>query len=242
MHTSDKFITEWLCRGWWDYEYKYYTLMAHLARVDRLFSNYLLYPHLARLIESLEILQQLKKTKQQMDHSFPRRLVGVDLQRLTLLWERVYCGEPMMGEFDRIVDTGIEEISKRVTTGIALFDEVSNSMRLFREGLELDSNEGLLVVRLGRAAECFLYVWSVSVAMGGSERFHILSMRCMATVSVPLTMPYSWLRGHFASLAGKDLYCLYVAECSKPYPYTHTLLPVVKRLLLLEVASGRLKK
>lgn len=242
MRTAEAFITEWLCGGLWDYEYKYYTLMAYLSRVDRLFDNRLLYPHLARLIESLHILKQLKTSKQQLDESFPRRLVGVDVRRWKLLWERLYTSEPMMEEFDRIVDAGIEEIGKRISVGVELFEEVSGSVRLFQEGLELNSREGLLVVRLERAAECFLYVWSVSVAVSGSERLHLLSIRCVASVSIPLTMPYSALRGYLASLAGRDLHTLYVAECSRRYPYVHTLLPVVRRLLLLRVAARRLEK
>lgn len=75
----------WFAEGYIDFEQKKYTLLAYLQAIHAQFKEQKLYPQLADIIFHYNNLIAFRNNKQHLQQQFPRRLSGIQLQRLTLL-------------------------------------------------------------------------------------------------------------------------------------------------------------
>ena len=98
----------WFADGYIDFELKKYTLLAYLQEVSKYFNENKLYPQLADIIFHYNNLVAFKKNKQYLQEQFPKRLTGIQIEKLQLLYQSLVEDDELMQE--------LEEITAQVAT------------------------------------------------------------------------------------------------------------------------------
>ena len=86
----------WFAEGYIDFELKKYTLLAYLQQVTRYFNESKLYPQLSDVIFHYNNLQALKENKKFLQEQFPKKLSGVQIEKLQLLYEQIIEDDNIM--------------------------------------------------------------------------------------------------------------------------------------------------
>ena len=79
-----------------DFELKKYTLLAYLQEINRVFRETKLYPQLADIVFHYNNMVAFRDNKKLLQDDFPKRLSGVHIERLSLLFEQVIEDDEMM--------------------------------------------------------------------------------------------------------------------------------------------------
>ena len=86
----------WFADGYIDFELKKYTLLAYLQEVNKYFDANKLYPQLADVIFHYNNLVAFRENKKYLQEQFPKKLTGIQLEKLQLLYEQIIEDDEMM--------------------------------------------------------------------------------------------------------------------------------------------------
>src|SRR6188508_1773453 len=89
-----------------DGESDHYRLLAYVQRIDRLYREKKLYPHLDELRARLAQLMDLRRRRDELASSMPREIIGLDLQRGELLRASAHEDE-LLRAIDQMIGTGL---------------------------------------------------------------------------------------------------------------------------------------
>ena len=105
ISTMKKLSETWFAEGYIDFELKKYTLLAYLQEINRVFRETKLYPQLADIVFHYNNMVAFRDNKKLLQDDFPKRLSGVHIERLSLLFEQVIEDDEMMKELSDIIPT-----------------------------------------------------------------------------------------------------------------------------------------
>ena len=125
----------WFIEGNIDFESKKYTLLAYLQRINQAFNENQLYPQLGDLVFHFRNLQSFKESKQLIKSQFPKKLTGIQLQKIRLIYEEMIADNGLMIEIEEIVQYALQEMKQTMSTGTDFYDYVENSMLITPVGL-----------------------------------------------------------------------------------------------------------
>src|SRR5688572_26729892 len=98
-----KLSETWFAEGFIDFELKKYTLLAYLQEVDKYFNQNKLYPQLADIVFHYNNLVAFRENKRYLQEHFPKKLTGIQLQKLQLLYEQMIEDSELMQELEDII-------------------------------------------------------------------------------------------------------------------------------------------
>ena len=88
----------WFADGYIDFELKKYTLLAYLQEVNKYFGEQKLYPQLADVIFHYNNLVAFRENKKFLQEQFPKKLTGIQIQKLQVLYEQMMDDDELMQE------------------------------------------------------------------------------------------------------------------------------------------------
>jgi hypothetical protein len=94
----------WFADGYIDFELKKYTLLAYLQEVNKYFNQNKLYPQLADVIFHYHNLVAFRENKKFLQEQFPKKLTGVQLEKLQTLYEQIIQDDELMQELEEIIN------------------------------------------------------------------------------------------------------------------------------------------
>src|SRR5213079_977921 len=93
----------WFADGYIDFELKKYTLLAYLQEVNKYFHENKLYPQLSDVIFHYNNMVAFRENKKFLQEQFPKKLTGIQLEKLELLYEQMMEDDELMGELEQII-------------------------------------------------------------------------------------------------------------------------------------------
>ena len=99
----DKLSETWMVDGTIDFEAKKYTLLAYLQKVKECFDNTKVYPQLSDLFFHHNNLVSFKDNKNYLKDHFPKKLSGIQIENLELIYEEMIADNNLMQEIEEIV-------------------------------------------------------------------------------------------------------------------------------------------
>lgn len=99
----DKLSETWMVDGTIDFEAKKYTLLAYLQKVKECFDNTKIYPQLSDLFFHHNNLISFKNNKNFLKDHFPKRLSGIQIENLELIYEEMIADNNIMQEIEEII-------------------------------------------------------------------------------------------------------------------------------------------
>jgi hypothetical protein len=230
----------WFAEGYIDFELKKYTLLAYLQEINKHFNENKLYPQLADVIFHYHNIVAFRENKKYLQEHFPKKLTGVQLQKLQLLYEQMIADTELMQELEDIIQYALDRMKKTISDGTEIYEFVEEKINISPVGIiPLDTHEGYFFLSAGEINSTGVYHYRLSIFEKHDEKY-----RSIKTVFVD-----RWQRGISSSYEHikselirhrKDLPnpAVYSIETDLKFPVDETLLPIAKRRLVKFLSSA----
>lgn len=226
-----KLTENWLTDGMIDLEYKKYVLQAYWKSVSNEFKSQKLFPHLPEVQGHHSNVVRFLESKGDYTSKFPRKIVGLDLEKLQLRYEADSGDTDFLKEINSIVAFAIPRFSGLVEEGRERMHDIESRLSFSSVGIvPLKSEEGYLFIhRISRSETCiFRYQlaffnssqerqvqteWVDSVRKGVGDTFENMKLNLVRKYQLPNPATY-------------------MVESPLDYPLEETLLPIAKKLMV----------
>lgn len=229
----------WFAEGYIDFELKKYTLLAYLQEVNKYFNENKLYPQLADIIFHYNNLAALKENKKYLQEQFPKRLTGVQIQRLQLLYEQMIEDDEMMEELENIINYSANKIKKTISSGTEIYEFVEDKLTIFPVGIiPLENVEGYFFLSEGHFNSTRVYQYRLSIYEKHDEKYRSIRTEYVDTWQRNIVNTYENIKAEL--LKKKQDFpnpAVYSIETELTFPVDETLLPIAKRSLVRYITN-----
>jgi hypothetical protein len=230
----------WFAEGYIDFELKKYVLLAYLQQVNRFYHENKIYPQLADVIFHYNNLVAFKENKESLKNQFPKRLTGIQMEKLQLLYEEMIADDEIMEELAQIVHYATSQLKNTIDSGQEIYDFVEDKLEIQPIGIiPLYLNEGYFILRNGDTASSKVYQYRLSIFERHSEKYRSLQSNYVDEwennmVNTFDSIKYSLIKQN------KDLPnpAVYAITTNFTFPLEETLLPVAKRSLVRVISEA----
>src|SRR6476620_625759 len=94
----------WFAEGYIDFELTKYTLLAYLQQINKYFNEQKLYPQLADLVFHYNNIVSFRENKKYLQEQFPKKLTGIQIEKLQLLYEQMIADDELMQQLEEIIN------------------------------------------------------------------------------------------------------------------------------------------
>ncbi|HVZ25440.1 MAG TPA: hypothetical protein VG842_05280, partial [Sediminibacterium sp.] len=162
----------WFADGYIDFELKKYTLLAYLQEISRYFNENKLYPQFADIIFHYNNLIAFRENKKYLQEQFPKKLTGVQIEQLQLLYESLIEDDELMQELDDIIQYASVSMKETISSGTEIYEFVESTLSIEPVGLlPLDHQEGYFMLCEGTCRNTWVYQYRLSIFEKHDEKY-----------------------------------------------------------------------
>lgn len=224
----------WFAEGRIDFELKKYTLLAYLQEVDKYFNENKLYPQLADIIFHYNNIVAFRENKKYLQEHFPKKLTGIQLEKLQLLYEQLIEDDELMQELEDIIHYSAGRIKTVINNGAEIYEFVEEKISITPVGIiPLDTQEGYFFLSAGKIHHTQVYHYRLSIFEKHDEKYRSIKtsfidhwQRSISSTNEHIKLE---LIRHRKDLPNPAVYSI---ETELSFPIDETLLPVAKRSLV----------
>ncbi len=230
----------WFAEGYIDFELKKYTLLAYLKEINHYFTENKLYPQLSDLIFHYNNLVAFRENKKYLQEQFPKKLTGLQIEKLQMLYEQIIADDELMTELEDIITYSASEMKTTISSGAEIYEFVENKLTITPIGLvPLDIQEGYFFLSAGNSKDTRVYHYRLSFFEKHDERFRsiktaYIDMLQRSMVNTYENIKYDLIRSR-STIANPAVYSI---ETELPFPVEETVLPVAKRCLVKYITAA----
>lgn len=229
----------WFAEGYIDFELKKYTLLAYLQEVTKYFNENKLYPQLADVIFHYNNIIAFRENKKFLQEHFPKKLNGVQLQKLQILYEQMIQDDELMQELEDIINYSASTIKTTIHNGTEIYEFVEDKLTISPVGLiPLDSNEGYFFLSSGNTKTTRVYQYRLSFFEKHDERYRSIKTSYIDAKQRSVGSTYEHIKSDLirnrSELPNPAVYSI---EVNLSFPVDETLLPIAKRSLVKFITS-----
>jgi hypothetical protein len=230
----------WFADGYIDFELKKYTLLAYLQEVNRYFNQNKLYPQLSDVIFHYNNLLSFKKNKKFLQDHFPKRLSGIQMEKLQLLYQQMIEDDEMMKELETIIQYAEATIKPTLKNGAEIYELIEDSLIIAPVGLiPLENNEGYFFLAEGKTRQTRVYEYRLSIFEKHDEKYRSIRTQFVADWQRSFVNTYENIK---ASLIKERNHlpnpAVFSIETNLQYPVEESLLPIAKRSLVRFISTN----
>jgi hypothetical protein len=228
----------WFAEGYIDFELKKYTLLAYLQQVNKYFNENKLYPQLADVIFHYNNLVAFRENKKFLQEHFPKKLSGIQMEKLQLLYEQMVEDDELMKELEEIINYSTSTIKTTIKSGTEIYEFVEDKLQITPIGLvPLDTNEGYFFLSSGQK-NTRIYQYRLSFFEKHDEKYRSIKTSYIDYHRRSMTNTYESLKAdlirHRTDLPNPAVYAV---EIDLGFPLDETLLPIAKRSLVKYISQ-----
>lgn len=230
----------WFADGYIDFELKKYTLLAYLQEVNNYFSDAKLYPQLADVIFHYNNLVAFRENKKYLQEQFPKKLTGIQLEKLQLLYEQMIEDDELMLELESIIHYSIDTMKSTISNGTEIYELVEQSISITPVGIiPLDTTEGYLFLRNKNELQTKVYQYRLSFFERHNSQYRTLKTNFIDSWLSNFVNTYESIKGELirnqSALPNPAVYSI---ETNLSYPVEETFLPIAKRSFVKFLAAA----
>jgi hypothetical protein len=230
----------WFAEGFIDFEQKKYTLLAYLQQVSTCFNENKLYPQLSDLVFHYNNLVAFRENKRFLQEQFPKKVTGLQLEKLQLLYEQMIEDNDVMQELETIINFSAGRLKTTISSGAEIYDFVEAKINITPVGLvPLDVQEGYFFLSAGKTRTTRVYQYRLSIFEKHDERFRSIKTAFIQSEERSLASTYESIKQqlirYHSQLPNPAVYSI---ETDYSFPIEETLLPVAKRSLVKYIATA----
>jgi hypothetical protein len=229
----------WFADGYIDFELKKYTLLAYLQEVNKYFHESKLYPQLSDVIFHYNNLVAFKENKKFLQEQFPKKLTGIQLEKLEVLYEQMMSDDEVMQQLEEIIYYATRQMRSTINNGTELYEMVEDKLKISPVGIiPLEQNEGYFflsnAITLTR-----VYYYRLSIYERREEKFRSIRTEFIDSWYKTISNTYEHIKSELVK-SRKQLPnpAVYVIHAEVNLPIEETLLPVAKRYLVRYISGN----
>jgi len=228
----------WFAEGYIDFELKKYTLLAYLQQVNKYFNENKLYPQLADVIFHYNNLVAFRENKKFLQEHFPKKLTGIQLEKLQFLYEQMVEDNELMKELEEIINYSTTTIKRTINSGTEIYEFIEHKLIITPIGLvPLDTNEGYFFLSSGKK-NTRVYHYRLSFFEKHDEKYRSIKTMHIDNQRRSMGNTYENIKAglirHRNELPNPAVYAV---EIDVSFPYNETLLPIAKRSLVKYISQ-----
>jgi len=229
----------WFAEGYIDFELKKYTLLAYLQEVNRYFNENKLYPQLSDIIFHYNNIVAFRENKKFLQEHFPKKLNGIQLQKLQLLYEQMINDDELMTELEDIINYSEGKIKSTINNGAEIYEFVEEKINITPIGIiPLDVQEGYFFLSEGKNKVTRAYHYRLSIFERHDEKYRSIKTVFIDMWQRSITTTYEQKKSELirkrSELPNPAVYSI---ETGLSFPIDETLLPVAKRSLVKYITA-----
>jgi hypothetical protein len=230
----------WFAEGRIDFELKKYTLLAYLQEVNKYFNENKLYPQLADVIFHYNNIVAFRENKKYLQEHFPKKLTGIQMEKLQLLYEQLIEDDELMQELEDIIHYSAGKIKSTIHSGTEIYEFVEEKINIAPVGiLPLDTQEGYFFLSTGKAIMTNVYYYRLSIFEKHDEKYRSIRTAFLDHRLRSIASTYEHIKSELIRHR-KDLPnpAVYSIETDLSFPVDETLLPIAKRSLVKFITAA----
>ncbi len=230
----------WFAEGRIDFELKKYTLLAYLQEINRNFNENKLYPQLADVIFHYHNIMAFRENKKYLQEHFPKKLTGVQLEKLQILYEQMIDDDELMLQLEEIIHYSAGKMKNTISSGTEIYEFVEEKINISPVGLiPLDTQEGYFFLSAGERGRTKVYHYRLSFFEKHDERYRSIRTSFIEHWVRSISSTYEHIKAELIRNR-KDLPnpAVYSIETDLSFPVDETLLPIAKRSLVKFISAA----
>lgn len=230
----------WFADGYIDFELKKYVLLAYLQEVTKFFNENKLYPQLGDIIFHYNNLVAFRENKKYLQEQFPKKLTGIQMEKLQVLYEQIIEDDELMQELEDIIQFSTGKMKTAISSGSQIYEFVEENLNIFPVGLvPLDTNEGYFFLSEGSYRRTIVYQYRLSFFEKHDEKFRAIRTEFVSEWERNIVNSYENIKAELLRQK-RDLPnpAVYSIETDLSFPIAETLLPVAKRSLVRYISNA----
>lgn len=229
----------WFAEGYIDFELKKYTLLAYLQEINKNFNENKLYPQLADVIFHYHNIVAFRENKKYLQEHFPKKLTGMQMEKLQLLYEQMIADTELMQELEDIINYSAGKMKKTISDGTEIYEFVEDKICIAPVGIiPLDIHEGYFFLSSGEIQSTGVYHYRLSIFEKHDEKYRSIKTVFVDKWQRSISSTYEHIKSELIRHR-KDLPnpAVYSIETNLKFPVDETLLPIAKRSLVKFISS-----
>ena len=228
----------WFAEGYIDFELKKYTLLAYLQQVNGYFNENKLYPQLADVIFHYNNLVAFRENKKFLQEHFPKKLTGIQMEKLQFLYQQMVEDDELMKELEQIINYSTSTMKKTNNNGTEIYEFIEDKLVITPIGLvPLDINEGYFFLSSGRK-NTRVYYYRLSFFEKHDEKYRSIRTAYIDNQRRSMTNTYETIKADLIRYRNElPNPAVYAVEIDLNFPYNETLLPIAKRSLVKYISQ-----
>ncbi|HET9429726.1 MAG TPA: hypothetical protein VFO70_01060 [Chitinophagaceae bacterium] len=230
----------WFAEGRIDFELKKYVLLAYLQEVNKYFNENKLYPQLGDIIFHYNNIVAFRENKKYLQEHFPKKLTGVQMEKLQLLYQQLIEDDELMQELEDIIQYSAGKIKSTIFNGTEIYEFVEEKINICPVGLiPLDTQEGYFFLSCGNVKSTRVYQYRLSIFEKHDEKYRSIKTSFLDDRLRGIAITYEHLKAelirHRKELPNPAVYSI---ETELSFPVDETLLPIAKRSLVKFITAA----
>ena len=229
----------WFADGYIDFELKKYTLLAYLQEVNKYFNENKLYPQLGDIIFHYNNLVAFRENKKFLEEQFPKKLSGIQIEKLQVLYEQMIQDDTLMQELEEIINYSAGRMKKAISNGTEIYEFVEDKLKIFPVGIvPLDTNEGYFFLSEGSHSYTRAYQYRLSFFEKHDEKYRSIRTEYIDSWQRNMAHSYEHIKSELVKIKSElPNPAVYSIETELRIPLEETLLPIAKRSLVRYITT-----
>jgi S-ribosylhomocysteine lyase LuxS involved in autoinducer biosynthesis len=224
----------WFAEGYIDFELKKYTLLAYLQEISKHFNENKLYPQLGDLIFHYNNIVAFRENKKYLQEHFPKKLTGIQLEKLQFLYQQMIEDDELMQELEDIINYSAHTMRGAIQSGTGIYEFVEENIDISPIGIiPLDTQEGYFFLSSGNTKTTRVYHYRLSIFEKHDEKYRSIKTAYLDMRTRSIAHTYEHIKAelirHRVDLPNPAVYSI---ETGLSFPVDETLLPIAKRTLV----------
>jgi hypothetical protein len=230
----------WFAEGRIDFELKKYVLLAYLQEINKYFNESKLYPQLADIIFHYNNIVAFRENKKYLQEHFPKKLTGIQMEKLQLLYEKMIEDDELMQELEDIIQYSAGKMKHMIKSGTEIYEFVEDKINISPVGIiPLDTHEGYFFLSAGQEKETGVYHYRMSIFEKHDEKYRSIRTLFIDNWHRSISTTYEKMK---SNLIKKWQHlpnpAVYLIETELKVPVDETLLPIAKRSLVKFISTA----
>ena len=229
----------WFADGYIDFELKKYTLLAYLQEINKYFNENKLYPQLSDIIFHHNNLVAFRENKKYLQEQFPKKLSGIQMERLQLLYEQMIEDDELMQELEEIIQYSASQMKQAINSGTEIYEFVEDKLKVYPVGiLPIKASEGYFFLSEGSYKRTRVYQYRLSIFEKHDEKYRSIKTVFIDTWYRSIATTYESIKSDLIrSHTALPNPAVYAINAAQSFPVEETLLPIAKRSLVRYITT-----
>ena len=229
----------WFAEGYIDFELKKYTLLAYLKEINKYFHESKLYPQLSDIIFHFNNLIAFRENKKFLQEHFPKKLTGVQMEKLQMLYEQMIEDDELMQELEDIINYSASEMKGTINNGVEIYEMVEDKIIINPISIiPLDTKEGYFFLNTTSQKQTLVYHYRLSLFEKHDEKYRSMKTAYVNSWDNNFVNTFESIKSELIKYRHQlPNPAVFSIQIELGFPVEETLLPVAKRSLVKFIAA-----